>query len=92
MVPGDLASFIFKLLQPIDFVEEELLNGAMVDSFQLAKDIEDHLKLTLRHVLLSQHLLQLPDGFLAVLALPNTSLNESLYLLLVLFEGLADVV
>ena len=55
MEPSDLFSFLLELLQPIDFVVKELLNGSWIDPFKLVEDAKNHIKLLLSDVGLLQH-------------------------------------
>lgn len=86
MVSGYFSCFSLKLLQAVDFVVKELFYCAVVNTFQLVEDIEDHFELALHEVSLTQHLLELSQRCLAVFVFSFARLKQLLQRFLVLLK------
>ena len=55
---SDLFSLLLELLEPIDLVVKELLNGSRIHSFEFIEDAENHIELLLSDIGFLQHVFE----------------------------------
>ena len=67
MVLCDFFRLHFKLLQAVHLVVEKLFDSPGIYTFKLVEDAENHIEFALRDVRLCQHILHLPQAYLAIL-------------------------